>query len=158
GLRLLDHRINRKSHRSSRTNKIFKAENATIKQHHKELYDSIKIMRAKTVEKTTALLAVKPKVFAPGMYAIDVEPILTRNRNNRDVYLDYLKHHMESVETLREIRKEARVEKPLDSLLASTCLYTKQYQELVEYVIGTCLKDFNEKDKKISTTPLTRKK
>ncbi|GJZ33931.1 integrase, catalytic region, zinc finger, CCHC-type containing protein [Tanacetum coccineum] len=178
GLRLLDHRINRKSHRSSRTNKIFRAENATIKQHHKELYDSIKIMRAKTVEKTTALLAenenlkaqiiekmkcvimdsVKPKVFAPGMYAIDVEPILPRNRNNREVHLDYLKHLMESVETFREIGKEARVEKPLDSSLASACLYTKQSQELVEYVIGTCLKDFNKKDKKIATTPLTRKK
>nr|GEV30983.1 retrovirus-related Pol polyprotein from transposon TNT 1-94 [Tanacetum cinerariifolium] len=44
---------------------------------------------------------VKPKVLTPGMYAIDVEPIPPRNRNNKEVYLDYLKHLKESVETLR---------------------------------------------------------
>ncbi|GKB19477.1 retrovirus-related pol polyprotein from transposon TNT 1-94 [Tanacetum coccineum] len=102
--------------------------------------------------------SVKPKVLAPGMYAIDVEPILPRNRNNRKVHLDYLKHLKESVETLREIIKEVRVEKPLDSSLASTCLYTKLSQEFLEYVIGTCPKDFNKRDKKIATTPLTMNK
>ncbi|GKA40109.1 hypothetical protein Tco_0732702 [Tanacetum coccineum] len=76
-------------------NDLFRKENAKIKQHYKELYDSIKITHAKTIENTTALLAenenlkaqivekmkcvtvdsVKPKVLAPGMYAIDVEPI-----------------------------------------------------------------------------------
>nr|GEX18861.1 retrovirus-related Pol polyprotein from transposon TNT 1-94 [Tanacetum cinerariifolium] len=49
---------------------------------------------------------VKPKVLAPD--AIDVEPIPHRNRNNREVHLDYLKHFKESVETLREIIKEAK--------------------------------------------------
>ncbi|GJS13768.1 hypothetical protein Tco_0408240 [Tanacetum coccineum] len=159
-------------------NKLFRIENAIIKQHYKELYDSIKITRAKTAEKTTTLLAenedlkaqivenkkcvtmdsVKPKVLAPGMYAINVEPIPPRNRNNRKVHLDYLKHLKESVETLREIVEEARVEKPLDSSLASVCLYTKQSQELLEYVIGPYPKDFNKRDKTIATTPLIRKK
>ncbi|GJW18303.1 retrovirus-related pol polyprotein from transposon TNT 1-94 [Tanacetum coccineum] len=154
------------------------AENKKVKQHYKELYDSIKLTRAKTIEKTTSLLAEiknlkaqikgkmpcvtmpvkKPKVLTPGMYAIDVEPIPPRNRNIREVYLDYLKHLKESVETLREIVEEARVEKPLDRLLAFASLYTKQYQELLEYVIGTCLKDFNKRDKRIDITPLTRKK
>ncbi|GKA41132.1 retrovirus-related pol polyprotein from transposon TNT 1-94 [Tanacetum coccineum] len=92
------------------------------------------------------------------MYGIDVEPIPPRNRNNREVHLDYLKHLKESVETLSEIVEEARVEKPLDSSLESACLYTKRSQELLEYVIGTCPKDFNKRDKKIATTPLTRKK
>nr|GFB73718.1 hypothetical protein [Tanacetum cinerariifolium] len=157
---------------------FFRKENAQIKQHYKELYDSIKIVRAKTIEKITALLAenenlmaqikgqmkcvtmgsVKPKVLAHGMYAIDVELIPPRNRNNREVHLDYLKHLKESVETLREIVEEARFEKPLDSSLSSACLYTKRSQELLEYVIGTCPKYFNKRDKKIATTPLTRKK
>ncbi|GJS43179.1 hypothetical protein Tco_0568222 [Tanacetum coccineum] len=61
---------------------------------------------------------VKPKVLALGKYAIDVEPISPRNRNNREVHLVYLKHHKESVETLREIVEEAKVERPLDSSLA----------------------------------------
>ncbi|GJY65526.1 retrovirus-related pol polyprotein from transposon TNT 1-94 [Tanacetum coccineum] len=58
---------------------------------------------------------VKPKLLAPGMYAIDVEPIPPHNRNNREAHLDYLKHLKESVETLREIVEEARIEKPLDN-------------------------------------------
>ncbi|GKD36567.1 hypothetical protein Tco_1252076, partial [Tanacetum coccineum] len=58
-------------------------------------------------------------------YAIDVEPIPSHNRNNREVHLHYLKHLKESVETLREIVEEAKVERPFDRLLASACLYTK---------------------------------
>ncbi|GJR89213.1 hypothetical protein Tco_0213224 [Tanacetum coccineum] len=60
---------------------------------------------------------VKPKVLPPGMYAIDVEPIPPRNRNNREVHLDYLKHLKISVETLHEIVEEVRIEKPLDNAL-----------------------------------------
>ncbi|GJW43469.1 retrovirus-related pol polyprotein from transposon TNT 1-94 [Tanacetum coccineum] len=101
---------------------------------------------------------VKPKVFAPGMYAIDVEPIPPRNRNNREVHLDYLKHLKESVGTLHEIVEEARVEKPLDRSLVSACIYTKHSQELLEYVIGTCPKAFDKGDRKIATAPLNRKK
>ncbi|GJR89852.1 retrovirus-related pol polyprotein from transposon TNT 1-94 [Tanacetum coccineum] len=101
---------------------------------------------------------VKPKVLAPGMYAIDVELIPPRNRNNKEVHLEYLKHLKESVGTLCEIVEEARVEKPLDSSLASACLYTKHSQELLEYVIGTCPKDVNKRDRKIVTTLLNRKK
>ncbi|GJZ45537.1 retrovirus-related pol polyprotein from transposon TNT 1-94 [Tanacetum coccineum] len=159
-------------------NELFRAENGKIKQHYKELYDSIKITRAKHLEQTTALLTeneslkvqiqnklscvtkdhVKPKVLAPGKYAIDVEPIPPRNRNNREVHLYYLKHLKESVETLREIVEEAKVERPLDSSLASACLYTKHSQELLEYVIGTCPEDINTRDKKHASTPLPKKK
>ncbi|GJZ74846.1 retrovirus-related pol polyprotein from transposon TNT 1-94 [Tanacetum coccineum] len=137
-------------------NKLFRAENVTIKQHYKEFYDNIKITSAKTKCVTTD--PVKTKVLAPSMYAIDVEPIPPRNRNNREIHLDYVKHLKESVETLHEIVEEARAEKPLDRSLASVCFNTKQSQELLEYVIGTCPKDFNKRDKRIATTPLTRKK
>ncbi|GJX77335.1 hypothetical protein Tco_0324146 [Tanacetum coccineum] len=140
--------------------------------------NSIKITCAKHIEQTTTLLtenenlkaqihanlkcitidSVKLRVLAPGRYAIDVEPIPPHNRNNRKVHLDYLKHLKESVATLREIVKEAKVERPLDRSLASACLYTKHSQELLEYVIGTYPKDFNQQDKKHASTPLTRKK
>ncbi|GJS72115.1 hypothetical protein Tco_0704956 [Tanacetum coccineum] len=102
--------------------------------------------------------SIKLKFLAPGRYAIDVEPIPPCNRNNREVHLDYLKHLKESVKTLREIVEEAKVDRPLDTSLASACLYTKHSQELLEYVIGTCPKDFNKRDEKHATTPLTRKK
>ncbi|GJW89575.1 retrovirus-related pol polyprotein from transposon TNT 1-94 [Tanacetum coccineum] len=109
-------------------NELFRAENEKVKQHYKELYDYIKITRAKHIEQISALLtenenlkaqlrenmkcvtmdSVKPRVLAPGRYAIDVEPIPPRNRNNKEVHLDYLKHLKESVETLREIVEEAK--------------------------------------------------
>ncbi|GJV84989.1 retrovirus-related pol polyprotein from transposon TNT 1-94 [Tanacetum coccineum] len=69
---------------------------------------------------------------------LHVEPIPLRNRNNREVHLDYLKHLKESVETLREIVEEAK--------------------ELLEYTIGTCPKDVNKQDNKRATTLSTRKK
>nr|GEZ85228.1 putative reverse transcriptase domain-containing protein [Tanacetum cinerariifolium] len=81
-------------------------------------------------------------------HGIPVSIIYDRDpRNNREVQLDYLKHLKESVATLSEIVEEARVEKPLDSSLASACLYTKHSQELVKYVIGTCPNDLNKGDK-----------
>ncbi|GKA29630.1 hypothetical protein Tco_0715875 [Tanacetum coccineum] len=159
-------------------NELFRAENGKIKQHYKELYDSIKITRAKHIKQTTALLTenenlkvqihnkmqcvttnpVKLRVLAPSKYAIDVEPIPPRNRNNREVHLDYLKHLKESVKTIHEIVEEAKVERPLDRSLAYACLYTKHSQELLEYKIGTYPKDFNQRDKKYAHVPLISKK
>ncbi|GJZ41974.1 retrovirus-related pol polyprotein from transposon TNT 1-94 [Tanacetum coccineum] len=86
---------------------------------------------------------IKPKVLAPGRYPIDVEPIPPRLKKNRELHLHYIKHLKENIETLNEIVEDAKVERPLDTSLAPACRYTKHSQELLEYVIGTCLKDFN---------------
>ncbi|GJS97039.1 putative ribonuclease H-like domain-containing protein [Tanacetum coccineum] len=97
-----------------------------VKQHYKELYDSIKITRAHTSEKTSTMLNeieslkaqlrskepcftseyVKPKVFAPGMYVIDVKSIPHPLKNNRSAHLNYVNHLKESVEMVREIVEE----------------------------------------------------
>nr|GEX93797.1 retrovirus-related Pol polyprotein from transposon TNT 1-94 [Tanacetum cinerariifolium] len=116
------------------------------------------LARAKQVQPALYNDSVTTKVLAPGMYAIDVEPLPSRLRKNREVHLDYLKHLKESVATLREIVDEARVERPLERSLISACLYTKHSQELLEYVIGTCLKDLNKRDKKQAATLLNKKK
>ncbi|GJW89317.1 hypothetical protein Tco_0164657 [Tanacetum coccineum] len=159
-------------------NELFRAENEKVKQHYKELYDSIKITRAKHIEQTMTLLtknenlkaqihenmkcntmeSIKPRVLAPGRYAIDVEQIPLHNRNNREVHLYYLKHLKESVETLHKIVEEAKVERPFDRSTVSACHYTKHSQELLEYAIGTFPKAFNQRDKKHASTPLIRKK
>ncbi|GKD33163.1 hypothetical protein Tco_1248672 [Tanacetum coccineum] len=159
-------------------NERFRAENAKVKQHYKELYDSIKITRAKTTDQNNSLLSEienlkaqlkdnskcvtipdsKPKVLAPGRYPIDVEPIPPRHKNNREVHLHYIKHLKENVETLREIVEDAKVERPLDTSLASACRYTKHSQELLEYVIGTYPKDFSPSNKQNASTTSLRKK
>nr|GEU52788.1 Gag-Pol polyprotein [Tanacetum cinerariifolium] len=110
-------------------NNLFRAENGKIKQHYKELYDSIKITRAKHNEQVTALTTenvnlkaqtlekvnsvskdqVKPTVLARGKHVIDVEPIVPRLRNNRDAHLDYLWHLKESVKMIHDIVEEAKV-------------------------------------------------
>nr|GFB21768.1 hypothetical protein [Tanacetum cinerariifolium] len=103
-------------------NDLFRAENDKIKEHYKELYESIKITRAKHIEQVTKLTTenvnlktsvskdkVNPQVLARDKHAIDVEPIVLRLRNNRDTHLDYLRHLKESVETIHDIIEEAKV-------------------------------------------------
>ncbi|GJU81418.1 putative ribonuclease H-like domain-containing protein [Tanacetum coccineum] len=111
-------------------NELFRAENDKVKQHYKELYNSINITRAKHIEQTTALV--------------------TENENLKAQIHENLKCN-----TIVSIKP--RVLAPGRSL-ASACLYTKHSQELLEYVIGTCPKDFNQRDKRHAATPLTRKK
>nr|GEV76636.1 retrovirus-related Pol polyprotein from transposon TNT 1-94 [Tanacetum cinerariifolium] len=65
-------------------NDLFRAENEKIKQNYKEFSCTSK-------------------------YAIDVEPIPSRLRNNNEAHLNYLMHLKESVETIREIVEEAKV-------------------------------------------------
>ncbi|GKC08005.1 retrovirus-related pol polyprotein from transposon TNT 1-94 [Tanacetum coccineum] len=159
-------------------NECVRVELEKVKQHYKELYDSIKITRVRSREQTSTMLneieslkaqlkskvscvtsdSVKPKVLAPDMYAIDVKPIPHPLKNNRSAHLNYINHLKESVKTVRETVEEARVAKPLDNALSYACQYTKLSQELLEYVIGTCLKSFNERDYKAPSTPVTRKK
>ncbi|GJX29923.1 integrase, catalytic region, zinc finger, CCHC-type containing protein [Tanacetum coccineum] len=156
----------------------FKAENAKIKLHYQELFNSIKVTRAQTTEKAKSLQneienlrtqlkgkmpcvtsdVKTPKVYAFEKYAFDVEPIPPRLKKNREVHLHYIKRLKENVETLREIVEDAKVERPLDTSLASACRYTKHSQELLEYVIGTCPKDFGPSDKQNASTNSLRKK
>nr|GFC91370.1 hypothetical protein [Tanacetum cinerariifolium] len=152
-------------------NNSFRAKKDKIKQHYKELYDSIKITRAKHIEQVTALTTenvnlktsvskdqVKPNVLARGKHAIDVEPIVPRLRNNKDAHLDYLRHHKESVETIRDIVEEAKVVRPLNRSIVSTCHYTKHSQELLEYAIGICPQGSQQRAKQLAHIPLIRKK
>ncbi|GJW34870.1 hypothetical protein Tco_0057790 [Tanacetum coccineum] len=130
-------------------NELFRAENSKVKQHYKELYDPIKITLAKHIEQTTALTTENENLKA---YI---------HENLQCNTIDSVKPRVltpDSVKTLREIVEEAKVERSLDRSLASACLYTKHSQELLEYAIGTCPKDFNQKDKKHAYTPLNKKK
>nr|GEX93447.1 copia protein [Tanacetum cinerariifolium] len=83
------------------------------------------------------------------IYREQVELHERRAKNNREVHLDYLKHLKESATTLHEIVKDAQAVRPLDRSLASACHYTKHSQELLEYVVGTCSKDFNKRDNSV---------
>nr|GEX40031.1 hypothetical protein [Tanacetum cinerariifolium] len=152
-------------------NDLFRAENDKIKQHYKELYDSIKITRANHIEQMTKLTTknvnlktsvskdkVKPQVLTREKHVIDVEPVVPRLRNNRDAHLDYLRHLKESVETICDIVKEAKVVRPLDRSIVSAYRYTKHSQELLEYSIITCPQGSQQRAKQLAHIPLIRKK
>ncbi|GJX81560.1 retrovirus-related pol polyprotein from transposon TNT 1-94 [Tanacetum coccineum] len=155
----------------------FKAENEKVKQHYQELFSSIKIMRVKTIEKTTSLQTkienlktqlkgklacitrnvATPKVSIFEKHAIDVDPLPQPLRNNRSVHNGYLHHLKDTLDTLRETVEEARSNRPFDNSLKYACVYTKHSQELLEYVNPSCPKADNKHDKFIATTPFTRK-
>ncbi|GKA79285.1 hypothetical protein Tco_0785881 [Tanacetum coccineum] len=148
-------------------NDCFRAENSKIKQHYKELYDSIKITRATHIENITSLLneietlktqvkgkmpvitneTVIPKVSVCNKYAIDVEPIPPTQRNNRNVQQGYLNCLKDTLDTLCEIVEEARSKRTSDNSLEYACIYTKTSQELLENVIASCPKTVNKKDR-----------
>ncbi|GJT71203.1 retrovirus-related pol polyprotein from transposon TNT 1-94 [Tanacetum coccineum] len=129
----------------------FKAENKKVKRHYQELFDSIKITRVKTIKKTTSLQTkienlktqlkgkmpcvtsnvTTPKVYVFEKYAIDVEQIPPRQRNNREVHHAYLNCLRDTLDTLHEIVEEARSKRPYDNSLDYACVYTKQSQQVI---------------------------
>nr|GEW90881.1 hypothetical protein [Tanacetum cinerariifolium] len=141
-------------------NDLFRAENDRVKLHYKELYDSIKITRAKHIEQVTKLTAenvtlktsvskakVQPPVLTRTKHAVDVKPIVPRLRNNRDAHLDYLRHLKKSVKTIRDIVEEAKVVRPLDRSIVYACRYTKHSQELLEKKQVTATKPSDRQDR-----------
>nr|GEY94795.1 hypothetical protein [Tanacetum cinerariifolium] len=90
-------------------NDRFRAENDKVKQHYKQLYDSIKITHAKHIEQVTKLTAEN----------VTLKTSVSQAK--------------ESVETIRDIVEEAKVVRPLDRSIASACHYTQHSQELLEY-------------------------
>nr|GEY32670.1 hypothetical protein [Tanacetum cinerariifolium] len=142
-------------------NDRFGAENDKVKQHYKQLYDSIKITRVKHIEQVTKLTAenvtlktsvskakVQPSVPTQTKHAVDVELIVPRLRNNMDAHLDYLRHLKESVEIIRDIVEEAKVVRPLDRSIVSACRYTQHSQELLEKKQVTATKPSDRQDSK----------
>ncbi|GJZ83103.1 hypothetical protein Tco_0648276 [Tanacetum coccineum] len=89
-------------------NDCYRVELEKVKQHYKEF------LKAQLRSKEPCFTSdyVKPKVLAPGMYAIDVKPIPHPLKNNRGAHLNYVKHLKESVETVREITQTHPFESP----------------------------------------------
>ncbi|GJU06042.1 hypothetical protein Tco_1122472 [Tanacetum coccineum] len=125
----------------------FKAKNEKVKQHYQELFNSIKIMRVKTIERTMSLQTKienlnnqlkgkmpcvtsnveSPKVSVFEKYAIKVESIPLSQRNNRDVHHYYLNRLRDTLDTLREIVEEARMRNKQDKVIATTPLTRKKH-------------------------------
>nr|GEY25264.1 hypothetical protein [Tanacetum cinerariifolium] len=62
-----------------------------------------------TLKTSVSKTKVQPPVLTRTKHVVDVEPIVSRLRNNRDAHLDYLRNLKESDETIRDIVEEAKV-------------------------------------------------
>ncbi|GKF18854.1 hypothetical protein Tco_0063772 [Tanacetum coccineum] len=67
-----------------------------------------------------------PNVIAPEMFKLDLAPLAPKLLNNRDAYLDYIKHSREHTNILQETVAHARALRPLDSDLDSAYSHKTQ--------------------------------
>ncbi|GJW13131.1 hypothetical protein Tco_0017264 [Tanacetum coccineum] len=79
-----------------------------------------------------------PKVIALVVLKLDLEPLSSKLKNNKEAHVDYIRITKENADTLCDIVEQARTSNPLDNALAFACMYTKQIQELLVYVSDTC--------------------
>nr|GEX68722.1 hypothetical protein [Tanacetum cinerariifolium] len=93
----------------------FRKENKTLKKHYKDLYDSIKITRSKTIEQTTSLLAnnadlkaqIQEKVFAIAALKNDL-----RKLKGNSVDTKFTKTSVLGKPVLRPLRNQSVVRQP----------------------------------------------
>ncbi|GKD40412.1 hypothetical protein Tco_1260619 [Tanacetum coccineum] len=60
----------------------------------------------------------KSKVNAPTMPKLDLEPLTSKLKNNREAHVDYIRITKENADTLCDIVEQARISNPLDNALA----------------------------------------
>ncbi|GJZ59468.1 hypothetical protein Tco_0615284 [Tanacetum coccineum] len=100
----------------------------------------------------------KPKVIAPVVHKVELEPLSPKLKNNREAHVDYIRITKENADTLRDIVEQARTSNPLDNALAYACMYTKQIQELLVYVSDTCPSSPLKSEKLVAVTPMNKAK
>ncbi|GJS42012.1 hypothetical protein Tco_0567055 [Tanacetum coccineum] len=57
----------------------------------------------------------KPKVFTPIVHKVDLEPLSSKLKNNKEAYEDYIRITKENADTIRDIVEQARTSNPLDN-------------------------------------------
>ncbi|GKB04456.1 hypothetical protein Tco_0832599 [Tanacetum coccineum] len=128
------------------------AENEHLKQTYKQLYDlnlyekdlvitalkdELRKLKGKSVVSCRESMN-KPKVIAPIVHKVELEPLSLKLKNNREAHVDYIRITKENTNTLRDVVEQARTSHPLDNVLAYACMYTKHIRELLVYVSDTC--------------------
>ncbi|GJV53485.1 uncharacterized mitochondrial protein-like protein [Tanacetum coccineum] len=96
--------------------------------------------------------------IAPGMYKLDLVTLATKDKNNKETHIYYLKHTMEQAAILREIVEHAKSLNHLDSASYYACKYVKLIQELLGYVRDTFLDIHKPSEKLVVVTPINKKK
>ncbi|GJY95183.1 hypothetical protein Tco_0511544 [Tanacetum coccineum] len=96
------------------------------------------------------------KMISPVGYKLDLVPVSSKLKNNKEAHVDYIKITKANADTLRDIVEQARTANPLDNALAYACMYTKQIQDLLVYVSDTCPSSPLKSKKLVAVTPMNK--
>ncbi|GJR49829.1 retrovirus-related pol polyprotein from transposon TNT 1-94 [Tanacetum coccineum] len=119
----------------------FKAESEKVKQYYQELFNSFKVTRVKTIERTTSLQT-------------KIENLKTQLKGKMPCVINNIETSKVSAVGIEEGRSKS----PTDNSLEYACIYTKWSQELLANVCASCPTEIYKRDNGIATTPLARKK
>nr|GFD06647.1 hypothetical protein [Tanacetum cinerariifolium] len=97
--------------------------------------------------------AVSLNHIDPAILQVDVVPLAPNLRKNRTAHIDYLKHTLEEVATLRELVESERLLSPLNTPLAYACKYTRRIQELLMILQQICPRIIELGTKPVAVTP-----
>ncbi|GKC53251.1 hypothetical protein Tco_1075996, partial [Tanacetum coccineum] len=104
-----------------------------LKKIYEDQFDSIKKTRALSMEHDDSLIGqLNSKSMENAdlkrqiQDKIDLEPLAPRLLNNREAYIDYLKHTQEHADILQGIVKQAKAKQPLDNALDFACKHAKR--------------------------------
>ncbi|GJX02209.1 integrase, catalytic region, zinc finger, CCHC-type containing protein [Tanacetum coccineum] len=78
------------------------------------LKNDLRKIKGKDIVDNAAQLS-KATTIAPKMYKLDPVTLATKDKNNRETHIYYLKHTMEQATILREIVEQAKLLNPVDS-------------------------------------------
>ncbi|GJZ06012.1 hypothetical protein Tco_0539805 [Tanacetum coccineum] len=125
-------------------------------KYHLGKFDTVVKKRITPAAITEGESVSKSKVIAPVVHKLDLEPLSSKLKNNREAHVDYIRISKEIANTLRDIVEQARTSNPLDNALAYACMYTKQIQKLLVYVSDTCPSSPLKSEKLVAATPMNK--
>ncbi|GJV41798.1 retrovirus-related pol polyprotein from transposon TNT 1-94, partial [Tanacetum coccineum] len=121
------------------------------------LKNDLRKLEGKEIVDSVAQIPIATTIV-PGMYKLDLNPLAPRLLQDRDAYIDYLKHTQEQADILQGIVKQAKAKQPLDNALDFACKHAKRIQELLVYVKDMCPKAIQLSEKKVAITPMNKVK
>ncbi|GJZ12371.1 hypothetical protein Tco_0547601 [Tanacetum coccineum] len=87
------------------------------------------------------------------MFKLDLEPLVPRLLQNREMHIEYIKYTQEQVDILWGIVEQAKAKQPLDKELDFACKHAQRFQELLVYVRDICPNAIKPSAKKVAVTP-----
>ncbi|GJS81359.1 retrovirus-related pol polyprotein from transposon TNT 1-94 [Tanacetum coccineum] len=124
---------------------------------HKSIKNDLRKFKGKNIVDNDAQVS-NATTIASGMYKLDPVTLASKDKNNRETYIYYLKHTMEQAAILREIVEQAKSLNHLDSASYSAYKYVKLIQEFLGYVRDTCPDIHKPSEKLVAITSINKKK